>query len=780
MRREILLNENWRFHKGDIQVCRPADKGPVYIQSKVERKKIGPAAYHYHDKPDEFSSSGEIKSECWVFCQLPHDYIIDYIIDQDNDKSQNNAHGYFHYDNAWYRKRFALPAGCEDKRILLRFDGIAGNATIYLNGCLLHHNYSAYNTFELDISDLAYRDRDNILAVYVNTQEFEGWWYQGGGIYRDVHLVITDPVAIDLWGVYAPSHKIGEDLWQIDFETTVVNTDYTNQAVTAESCVLNAAGECVATAVGSGCIPMRDKGTIHYHCTVHAPLLWDCDTPNLYTVKTVLKRDGEEIDENFTRIGFRTVEISVESGLLLNGKKTIIKGVCAHQDFGITGLAVPDNIAKYKMQLIKEMGANGYRTSHYQQTQAYLDACDELGFLVMDEARWFESTQEGLQQLESLLKRDRNRPSVIFWSTSNEEPSHVTDVGRRLHKAIAAHIRKFDLFRPITAAVDKTPERCQIYDDCDVIGINYNLNIYDDVHAMRPDKPVFASECCATGTTRDWHFPSEAGGRIRDKDTDTNSWFLGREKTWKFLMERPYVIGGYQWAAVEHRGEAVWPAVCSKSGALDLFLQKKGAFYQNKSHWTEEPMVHIVPHWNFKGMEGQQILVTVYTNCDELELLLNGESLGRKPIEKYGHGEWDVPYIPGTLEAKGYRAGILVASHVRTTTGRPEALRLTLDNSCTANGRDVALFTCECLDQNGNPVPDAGEFVHFSAEAPAKILGTGSDHCDHNNVTLPQRKMYMGKIRIAVKPVKGQTGITLAAISDHCGCTSIHVELPEE
>jgi len=780
MRREILLNENWRFHKGDIQVCRPADKGPVYIQSKVERKKIGPAAYHYHDKPDEFSSSGEIKSEGWVFCQLPHDYIIDYIIDQDNDKSQNNAHGYFHYDNAWYRKRFALPAGCEDKRILLRFDGIAGNATIYLNGCLLHHNYSAYNTFELDISDLAYRDRDNILAVYVNTQEFEGWWYQGGGIYRDVHLVITDPVAIDLWGVYAPSHKIGEDLWQIDFETTVVNTDYTNQAVTAESCVLNAAGECVATAVGSGCIPMRDKGTIHYHCTVHAPLLWDCDTPNLYTVKTVLKRDGEEIDENFTRIGFRTVEISVESGLLLNGKKTIIKGVCAHQDFGITGLAVPDNIAKYKMQLIKEMGANGYRTSHYQQTQAYLDACDELGFLVMDEARWFESTQEGLQQLESLLKRDRNRPSVIFWSTSNEEPSHVTDVGRRLHKAIAAHIRKFDLFRPITAAVDKTPERCQIYDDCDVIGINYNLNIYDDVHAMRPDKPVFASECCATGTTRDWHFPSEAGGRIRDKDTDTNSWFLGREKTWKFLMERPYVIGGYQWAAVEHRGEAVWPAVCSKSGALDLFLQKKGAFYQNKSHWTKEPMVHIVPHWNFKGMEGQQILVTVYTNCDELELLLNGESLGRKPIEKYGHGEWDVPYIPGTLEAKGYRAGILVASHVRTTTGRPEALRLTLDNSCTANGRDVALFTCECLDQNGNPVPDAGEFVHFSAEAPAKILGTGSDHCDHNNVTLPQRKMYMGKIRIAVKPVKGQTGITLAAISDHCGCTSIHVELPEE
>lgn len=775
MRNEILLNENWRFHKGDIHIARPADKGPVYIQSKVERKKIGPAAYHYHDKPDEFDSSGEIKSEGWVLCQLPHDYIID----QDNDRNQNNAHGYFRYDNAWYRKRFSLPEGCADKRILLRFDGIAGNAVIYLNGCLLHHNYSAYNTFELDISDLVYRDRDNVLAVYVNTQEFEGWWYQGGGIYRDVRLVITDLVAIDLWGVYAPSCKIGENLWQIDFETTVVNADYADQAVTAESYVLNEAGECVATAVGNGSIPMRDKRTIHYHCTVHDPLLWDCDAPNLYTVRTVLKRSDEEIDENITRIGFRTVEISAENGLLLNGKKTVIKGVCAHQDFGITGIAVPDNIAKYKMQLIREMGTNGYRTSHYQQTQAYLDACDELGFLVMDEARWFESTPEGLLQLESLLKRDRNRPSVIFWSTSNEEPSHVTDVGKRLHKAIAAHIRKFDAFRPITAAVDKSPERCRIYDDCDVIGINYNLDIYDEVHAMRPNKPVFASECCATGTTRDWHFPSETGGRIRDKDTDTNSWFLGREKTWKFLMERPYVIGCYQWAAVEHRGEAVWPAVCSKSGALDLFLQKKGAFYQNKSHWTEEAMVHIVPHWNFKGMEGQQILVTVYTNCDELELVLNGESLGRKAIEKYGHGEWNVPYTPGTLEAKGYRMGTLCASHTRATTDRPERLRLIMDNSCTANGSDVALFTCECLDKYGMSVPDAAEFVSFSTEAPARILGTGSDHCDHTNVTIPQRKMYMGKIRIAVKPAKGQTSLTLCAFSDNCGSTMLRVELPE-
>ena len=775
MRSEILFNDGWQFHKGDIRVDRPSVKGPVYSQSKTERKKLGPAAYHYPDNPNKYSDSLKLTGEYWATVQLPHDYIID----QDNEESQNNAHGYFRYDNGWYRKHFTLPEGCENKRVLLRFDGIAGVSTLYLNGCLLHHNFSAYNTFEVDISDLAYRDKENVLAVYVNTQEYEGWWYQGGGIYRDVHLVITEPVALDLWGVYAPSSKIGDDLWQIDFETTALNADYTDQAVHVESYVLDAQGNCVAQAESQGTILMRDKLTLCYSCTVKNPLLWDCENPNLYTVKTVLKLGREAIDENITRIGFRTVELSVEKGLLLNGKKTFIKGVCAHQDFGLTGVAVPNNIAKYKMQLIKEMGANGYRTSHYQQTAAYLDACDELGLLVMDEARWFESTEESLVQLESLLKRDRNRPSVIFWSTSNEEYFHITDVGKRLHKAIYAHIRKFDKLRPITAAVDKTPEQCQIYDDCDIIGINYNLHIYDSVHAQRPDKLVFASECCATGTTRDWCFPTEAGGRIRDRDVDTNHWFLSREKTWKFLMERPYVVGSYQWAAVEHRGEAMWPAVCSKSGTLDLFLQKKGAFYQNKSHWTDEPMVHIVPHWNFSGMENQEILVTVYTNCEELELFLNGESLGKKEIEKYGHGQWNVPYVPGTLAVKGYRGGVLVAEHSRTTTGKPVKLQLTLDNTCVSGGEDVALFTCQCLDAEGNLVPDAAEFVRFSVETPAKILGTGSDHCDHNNVTNPQRKMYMGKIRIAVRPAKEQTRITLTAISDNCGYAAIQVALPE-
>lgn len=772
MRKEIRLSD-WVFHKGDIIEPKSVEKGPIYAQSKTERKLSGPAAYNYLDTPEPFYPSKMLHSNRWQRVTIPHDYVVT----QDLSAEENNAHGYLHYDNAWYRNHFILPDNSENKRITLRFDGVAGRSTIYLNGCLMYHNFSSYNTFEIDISDNVYYDKENIIAVYVNTEEWEGWWYQGGGIYRDVILTITEPVAIDLWGVYAPYERLNENTWQINFQTTIVNADYNDCNINVESMVLDANGNCVAIGNAEGNIELREKGIIKYNAIVENPLLWDIDNPNLYEIKTVLKQDDEEIDENITRIGFRTIEVSVEKGLLLNGKKTIIKGVCAHQDFGLTGLAVPDNVAKYKMKLIKEMGANGYRTGHYQQTSAYLDACDEMGLLVMNEVRWFESTEESFKQLESLIKRDRNRPSVIMWSTSNEEPYHITNVGHRIHKAMSAYIRKLDNTRMITAAEDKTPEKSTIYDECDIVGINYNLDIYDKVHEMMPQKVLFASECCATGTIRDWNYDSDSNGRIRDKDVNTNAWFQGRERTWKFLMERPYVIGGYQWSAVEHRGEAAWPTICSKAGALDLFLQKKGAFYQNKSFWSDEPMVHIVPHWNFEGFEGKNILVTVYTNCDELELCLNGEILGKKTIEKYGHGEWNVPYTSGTLEVNGYINGQLVATHKRMTTGKAVALKLTLDNEFEANGRDIALFTCECVDENGNVVPDASPIVSFSVNSPAIIVGTGSDNCDHNNVANTERKMYMGKIRIAVKPANEQKNLKLLAFSENCKNDIIELEL---
>lgn len=794
MRKEISLNLDWKFHKGDIRVKTPLVKEPIYDQSKTCRKMSGPAAYNYINGNDYLRVSGRVLSEKWTDVNLPHDYVVDQDI---TFEETNNTLGFVKYENAWYRKVFTLPEEYTDKRITLRFDGIAGKSTVYLNGCLMAHNFSSYNTFEIDITDRVFFDKDNQLAVYVNTEEFEGWWYQGGGIYRNVWLTVTEPVAIDLWGVYAPYKKINETDFEINFETTVVNADFIDREITGKSYVIDNNGNTVATATFNGNTALRDKTLFKYSTVVKSPVLWDTENPYLYTIKTVLKENEQEIDTYNTRIGFRTIEFTANDGFYLNGKKTFIKGVCAHQDFGLTGLAVPENIAKYKVSLIKEMGANGYRTSHYQQTEYYLDACDEMGLLVMNEVRWFESTKEAFEQIESLVKRDRNRPSVIMWSTSNEEPSHITENGKRTHRSVAAHIRKFDYTRPVTAAQNKHPNKSTIFDYCDIAGINYNLALFDEVHKLNPDLPIFASECCATGTTRDWHLESdETSGRIRDYDTAPfTAWYSSRENTWKHYMERPYIFGAFQWIAIDHRGEATWPAISSKSGAIDIFLQKKGAFYLNKSHWTDTPMVHIVPHWNFNGLEGQEIFVPVYTNCDELELFLNGNSLGRKQIEKYSHGEWYVPYEKGELLCVGYKNGKKVCEDKRITTSKPVAFRLTLENEVKPNGNDIALFTCECVDENGNVVPDASELVTFTvstedgliskdteefvklgAGTRAVIVGTGSDNTDHNNVTNTTRQMYMGKISVAVKPGLNQNKLILNAVSSNIGYGRIVVE----
>lgn len=762
------LNNDWNFHKGDIKIPRPAEKGPVYSQSKNERKLIGPAAYYYFDKPDAFYEDREMRSEGWKSVNLPHDYIIN----QDNDSSQNNAHGYFKYENVWYRKTIDIQnKGYEDKRLLLQFDGIAGQSVVYVNGRLVKRNYSAYNSFEVDITENVYFDKNNVIAVYVNTDEFEGWWYQGGGIYRDVRLVVTEKTAIDRYGVYAPYEKINETDWKINFETTLVNTDYEDKTAEVISYVIGKNGDVTASARAEAVLERCGKTTVKYSTIVNNPLLWSINAPNLYQIKTELLLNGEVVDTDLTRIGFRTIELSAEKGFLINGEKTIIKGVNCHQDFGITGLAVPKNIYAYRIKLLKEMGCNGYRTSHYQHPADEMDLFDENGFIVMDETRWFETSEYALEMLDVLVKRDRNRPSVMFWSTGNEERTHITDMGKRIHRVLAERIRKLDKTRFITTCEDAKPLESTVFPYCDVIAVNYNLQCYDKLHEMYPDKLILSTESCATGTTRDWHFPdSPENGRIADIDKKTNSWYQGRENTWRFLAERSsYVIGTFQWAGIEHRGEAMWPRVCSVSGALDLFLQRKGAFYQNMSHWTDKPMVHIVPHWNFHGLEGEEILTAVYTNCEETELFLNGESLGKQDTSNFKRGQWYVKYTKGCLLAKGYIDGKEVCCDIRETTGKPVKLSLRLENSFEPNGKDIAVFTCECLDENGRMVPNAEEYVSFSTCENARILGTGSDICDHKNVTLPERQMYAGKITVALRPNPGAEEFKLFAKSKDCG-----------
>lgn len=776
MREKILFDSAWMFHKGDIDIKLPADKGPIYSQSKTETMLWGPAAVDYQGRPDRYGARNSTCTDAWVWVDLPHDYIIE----QAPDKNENNALGYFKYDNAWYRKEFTIGDEDRDKRLTFLFEGIATYATVYLNGCVLKHNFCGYNSFEVDISDFVkFGGEKNVLAVYVNTSHHEGWWYEGAGIYRHVWLIKTDTVSADLWGVYVRPEKINDNTWKINIETTVRNDRFNDVTAVCKSTVYDMDKNAVAELSGEIYVPFREMAVAKYKTNIENPELWDIESPYLYTVQTDIYADGTLCDTYETRFGFRFFELSADKGLFLNGRHVKIKGVCGHQDMGLTGKAVSDNILRYKAKLMKEMGANGYRTSHYPQNEALMDALDELGFIVMDETRWFSSSEESTEQLKMLVKRDRNRPSVLFWSYGNEEPKHLTDDGRRIGKSMLNVVKKLDNTRVIMTAISDSPDVATVCDDTDVIGINYNLNKYDIIHEKHPDKPLLSSECCATGTTRGWYDADcPEKGYIEAYDKNTNNWFMGRENTWRFMAERDWILGAYQWIAFEHRGETVWPRLCSQSGAIDLFLQKKDAFYQNKSHWTEEPMVHLLPHWNFAGREGEFIKVVAYTNCEEVELYLNGESLGKQRLEKYGHGEWQVKYTPGVLEVKAGNGGKILCSDKRETTGEAKQLKLILDNPpIYANGRDIVIVTCMCLDENGREVPTASPYVRFNTNGKGRIVATGSDICDHNPVTDTDRKMRAGRITVAVKAGTTPGELKVYAESDNLKGAVLTIEL---
>ncbi len=774
MREKINFNKDWYFHKGDIKPPQPVSyKNYHYISAKTERYHMGPACKDYVIAVAEKDKNNIAhQSERWDKVNLPHDYVISGIPSEDYPL----AGGYLKRDNAWYVKYFMLDEADRNRRITLFFEGVATHATVYLNGCLMKHNFCGYTSFEVDITDVVRFDARNVLSVYVSTEETEGWWYEGGGIYRHVWLQKTDLLSIDLWGVYAKA-ILENGNWVVKTETTVRNDSVNAENFTIRGEIFDATGRLVCTATVAGTVDEKDKTVLHAALPLDGAHLWSPDDPYQYTLKTTVLKNGKPVDKVSVRFGCRTLTCDAKNGLRINGKKYIIKGLCGHADCGLMGKAVPDNIHRYKVRLMKEMGANGYRTSHYPQAEALMDALDENGFIVLNETRWFESTEEGLRQLEMLMKRDRNRPGVIFWSVGNEEPHQSTEQGARICETMMAFARKLDDTRFIMAAVDH-PDTCTIYDQNHVIGINYNLHHYDAVHARFPEKAIMASECCATGTTRGWYFEADRNFEFLPAwDKDTTDYFLARENTWKFLMARDYIIGGYQWIAFEHRGECQWPRLCSQSGAVDLFMQKKDAFYHNKALWTDAPMVHLLPHWNWRGRENEPITVRAYTNVSDLELFLNDKSLGTRTVEQYGHAEWVVPFATGKLEAVAYLNGEVVARDERTTTGAPRRLCLIQDTfDITANGTDIALLSCYVVDENGKEVPDATPTVSFTAEGDCRIYSTGSDITEHDTIFKPVRKMRAGRISVAVKLGTNPEGMCVFAMADGLEMASLTIK----
>ncbi|MBO5269597.1 MAG: DUF4982 domain-containing protein [Clostridia bacterium] len=781
MSMRIPFCDQWLFHEGDIEVTPPAVKGPVYMRTKTEGELRGPASIYYGDRPDDYKKSGkEVTHERWDWVTLPHDYIIK----QEPKETGNNALGFFTYPNAWYRKHFTVDPEWKGKRIELEFCGVTTTCKVYVNGVYLASHETAFTPFTVDISDVVRFDGENVVAVFVSPERPEGWWYPGAGITRKVWLSVKNPLAVARYGVYVAPERKADTLWSVPVEVTVENTSFTDTEAEVHVEILSPEGASVVTAQTAVCVDARDTAEVTLHLPVTSPRLWDVDAPTLYTVKTEIRNYGTVTDTEYTEFGFRYFEFTKDNGFFLNGKKTFIYGVCSHEGFALTGRAVPDNVMRHQVRMIKEMGANGYRCSHYMFDEELMNAFDRQGLLVMAETRHFSPSETHLEELRTLVKRDRNRPSVILWSIGNEEPYFIREEGRRIAETMRHEVRKLDRTRPIMTANDKKPEICTVYDTSDIVAINYNLPIYETVREQIPNKAFLSSECCATGTTRGWYYEdSPEKAYISAYDKDTNNWFLGREKTYRFFREHPYIAGAFQWAAIEHRGEAMWPRVCSQSGAIDLFLQRKDAFYQNRSMWTQEPMIHLLPHWNMEGHGSEPIRVWAYTNCASAELFLNGKSLGVCAIEPCGHGEWFVPFEKGELLARGYdEDGTTVCECRRVTAGKSAALALRLENpdDVHANGEDLALYTCFVVDENGNEVPTAAPTVSFSTNGLGTVIGTGSDICDHTPVTATVRRMRAGRILIAVKVKKTAGTLRLYAESDGLTPTAHEFSLSEE
>ena len=771
MREKIRLRDGWLFHQGEISIIKPCEKGPVYMQAKNQECRTGAASVEYHDQPNDFSEKGELTTEKWEWVCVPHDYMIQQIPSNEN----NFALGGYKYENAWYRYHFSVSEKDIEKRISFYFEGITGNSTIYLNGCRLAQSISGYVPFEVEITDFINFQGDNVLAIYVDVNSrHEGWWYEGGGIYRDVWMVKTDKVFVDVWGVCLIPEKQEGESWFLPAKVTLCNAGELLQSVEVQMEIYPSGLERNKKLVKKACLlKAGEKREIELPFFWECPRLWDTEDPFLYNVITKILRNGREIDKVENRFGFRSIAFDAERGFFLNGRHVYIKGVNCHQDYGLTGKAVPDRVHRYKLKLIKEMGANGYRCSHYPQSDVTMDALDEMGFLVIDETRLFSSSAEGLREVDVLVRRDRNHPSVIMWSIGNEEPWVKTEAGKRITCTMKNYIKKLDISRPVMAAVCHQPEEAIGVMPLDVLGINYSFSSYEICHQRYPDLPLVASECCATGTTRGWYSDDwEEKGYLSAYDKDTTENFLSREKSWKFFMAHPYIMGCYQWDAIEHRGESVWPRLCSQSGAIDLYLQKKDAFYQNQSHWLSKPMVHLMPHWNQQGQEGEPIQVIAYSNCERLELFLNGRSQGKRIIEKYGHGEWEVPFEVGRLEVIAVSNDGVEVSDIVETSGVPVRLRLRLEDGedagdeIKADGRDVAIITCYCEDEAGRLVPDASPEILFLTNRMGKILGTGSDVSDQIPPIRSVRKMRAGLCAAVVEAGTEKGILEIRAIAE--------------
>ncbi|MCR5512835.1 MAG: DUF4982 domain-containing protein [Prevotella sp.] len=731
IRETILLDKGWKFALGNASdPKKDFGCGTEYFNYLTKASSIhneGPYSLKFDDTK-------------WQDVQLPHDWVttLPYAAEA------SHSHGYktvgWKYPESsvgWYRKQLAIPATDLGKRLMLRFDGIFRSAQVWLNGFYMGTEPSGYATQVFDITPYVKYGEPNLICVRADATLEEGWFYEGAGIYRDVWLEKSAEVSVAPFGtfVYAQLQQ-PYDQATIFVETEVHNASLKSCQCEVQQRLLDAEGREVAKSTDAS-LPLKAKQTrgIKQQMVLTNPHLWSTADPYLYQVETTISVRGTVTDVYTTTTGVRDIQFDADRGFLLNGQPLKLKGVNMHQDHAGVGAAIPDALQAWRIKQLKTFGCNAYRASHNPMTPALLDICDREGILVIDENRLMGINDEHLQLLERMIKRDRNHPSIILWSDGNEEWGLENNIqGTRLAEAMREYTRLYDPTRPSTVA---NAGGTELIKGLDVVGFNYIVqNDVDNRKKNNPSWRIVGTEETSGCGTRGWYF--------KDADYPGRMVSLNREPTangqqpianviergWKFYAERPWAAGLFYWTGFDYRGEPnplSYPAHDSEFGIFDYCGFPKDEAYYLKAWWTQEPVLHIFPHWNLQGHEGEEVELWAYSNCDEVELIVNGKKLGRQPMPKNGHLTWKATYQPGKVVAYGYKNGKRTMTQAIETTKAPYKTVLKADRQeLMADGRDVAVITVEVQDQKGRVVPDACPLLTFTLEGNGRILGAGN------------------------------------------------------
>ncbi len=786
-RQTIRLDEGWRFAFGNASdPAKDFGCGTEYFNYLTKANSIhneGPYSSKFDDK-------------AWQEVRIPHDWVTTLPF----ASNASHSHGYktvgYRFPETsvgWYRKVITIPEEDLGKHLQLRFDGIFRNATVWFNGFYMGTEPSGYATQVYDITEYVNYGGDNLICVRADATFEEGWFYEGAGIYRDAWLEKMGAVHVAPFGTFVHADlQSPYSTARIHVETQLKNSTLTTKDCEVTQRLIDADGKEVARTNATK-VSMKGKATAEcqQEMTLAQPHLWSNTDPYLYQVETTVACNGTVVDTYTTTTGLRDIEFDADRGFLLNGQPLKLKGVNLHQDHAGVGAAIPDALQAWRIRRLKELGCNAYRASHNPMTPALLDICDREGILVIDENRLAGINQEHLRLLERMIKRDRNHPCIILWSDANEEWGLENNVqGIRVAQAMRQYTHLLDPTRHSTIA---NAGGTELVKGLDVVGYNYIAqNDVENRRKAHPEWKVVGTEETTGCGTRGIYFddPSQPGRMKAINRGNTPGVENVIERGWQFYDSHPWAAGLFYWTGFDYRGEPnplSYPANISEFGILDYCGFWKDEAWYLKAWWNDEPTLHIFPHWNLKGHEGEEVELWAYSNCDEVELTVNGKKMGRQTMPHNGHLKWKAVYQPGKVVAVGYKNGRRVATETIETTKPAALLNVAADRQAiAADGRDVAVVTIEVRDAKQRIVPDACPMLSMTLEGDGRIIGAGNgdpaylgpDHPENPDCKAFQIPAFNGLAQVLIQSSHntGALRLTVKAEGLKDGITTLKME----